>query len=146
VVERGDLGVSIDPRLVIVLEGALAKVQFRDERTRKGLRSKTAKVPTPAADWVWSVPAIKTINDLAGRRGIPCEVVTFLSQEVADLAAEYLNRYEVRVLSCEYADFDLFTSSLSWRPEVSSVVDTDPERMQKYGQRGYGVTWGAVFV
>jgi hypothetical protein len=65
---------------------------------------------------------------------------------VADSAAVWLDKYHVAVSGCAYYDFDLFCEALTWRPNVQLVVDADPERILRYGQRGYQATWGGVLM
>jgi hypothetical protein len=88
---------------------------------------------------------MKLINDKAYRQSLPIEVVTFLSQEVADYAADWLDKYAVSISGLAYYEFDLFCESLTWRPNVHSVVDTDLERLHRYGQRGYQTSWNGEF-
>lgn len=143
--ERGDLAAWVDSRLVVVLEGVLAQIPPpRVERSGLFGRNKVYEW-TPVDQWGWSRSALKVINDKASRLNIPVDVVTFLSPDVADQAADWLSKYEVRVSSCEYSNFDLFCESLSWRPSVVHVIDTDLERLQHYGARAYEMQWGSIF-
>lgn len=143
--ENGDLAAWIDSRIVIVLEGTLAQIP-PPEIQRSGLLGRNKEYIWPTCDqWGWSRRALKIINDKAYRMNIPVDVVTFLSPEIADMAADWLDKYEVRVSSCEYSDFDLFCDSLSWRPSVHHVIDSDPERLNRYGVRAYETLWGGTF-
>jgi len=72
-------------------------------------------------------------------------VVTFISQEVADLAADWFDKYHVEVSTTTYVDFGMFCQSLQWTTEIDRVIDSDPHRLQKYGQRGYATTNGGTF-
>lgn len=143
--EKGDLAVWMDDRIVVVLEGVLA-VLPEPEVQRSGLlgRTKTTTWPPPNT-WQWSPYAIKQINDKAYRLNLSIDVVTFTSPEVADMAADWLAVYDVRVSGVEYVAFDLFCQSLSWRPSVHHVIDTNPDRLAHYGIRAYETHWGGVF-
>lgn len=99
----------------------------------------------PVEDWHWHTLAVKSVVDNATRLNIAVEVVTFMGDEVADQAADFMAKYDMPVASVESAKFDWFCQSLQWRPDVSYVVDTEPERIQRYGQHGYVATRGGSF-
>ena len=142
--ERGDLATWVDNRIVIVLEGVLA--QIPPPVVQKSILGKKKSEEWVDADgWGWSKRAIKVINDKAYRFNTSIDIVTFLSQEVADSAADWLDKYEVRIASCDYSDFDMFCESLSWRPNVHHVVDSVPDRLDRYGIRAYETQWGGFF-
>jgi hypothetical protein len=145
VVEGGDLGTWVDNGIIVVLEGVLADIPPA-EVVKSGLLGRHKEtVWAPPTGWGWSRQAMKVINDKAYRLSIPIEVVTFLSQDVADTAAVWLDKYAVSISSCEYYEFDHFCESLTWRPNVHSIVDTDLERLHRYGQRGYQTSWNGEF-
>lgn len=137
--EGGDLESWGQSRSIIVLEGAIAVPSYTEQR-RKLVR--VEKVLDPPEKWSWSVSALLSINDKAYRLSIPIDVVTFISQEVADAAAEYFLKYGVEVSSVDYVDFDQFCATLAWRHDVDYVYDADPSRFQRYGQRGFAVQGG----
>lgn len=134
--EKGDLAAWTEARIIVVLEGVLCSPKTNG-RIRKHW--------TDPDEWDWEVMPIKLVWDYTNRRNVAVEVVTFLGQEVADAAADWLAKYDVPISAIESADFDWFCRSLQWRPEVTSVIDSDPNRYQKYGQRGYATTFGGEF-
>lgn len=143
--ERGDLAEWVEKRMVVVLEGVLAQIP-PPRVDRKGLLGRNKETHWATADqWGWSRMAIKYINDKAYRLSIPIDVVTFLSPEIADEAAEWLDKFGVRVSSCEYAPFDVFCDSLTWRPDIHTVVDSEKDRLHLYGVRAYETQWGGAF-
>jgi precorrin-6B methylase 2 len=74
------------------------------------------------------------------------DVITFISQEVADLAAAWFAKYDIEVASVEYYNRGQFSRSLMWRRNnVQRVIDTDPERLLHYGQLGYQSTFNGEF-
>lgn len=143
--EKGDLGTWVEHRTVVVLEDVLALIPPPTVH-REGLlrRDKTLEY-APADEWGWSIRAIKEINDQAARFGRLFDGVTFLSLAVADMAMEWIGKFDVRLSGIEYADFDVFCASLTWRPDVHTVVDVDPTRLDRYGQKGYQTQWGGPF-
>lgn len=134
--EDGDLAAWTESRIVVVMEGLLCSPK------QTGLLRKQWTDPD---EWGWEVLPIKYVWDYTNRRNVVVEVVTFLGQDVADMAADWLAKYDVPVAAVEAVDFDWFCRSLQWRPEVSSVVDCDPRRFQKYGQKGYAAKFGGEF-
>lgn len=134
--ERGDISSWTSSRLVVVLEGVLAKPVYVG-RVRKKL--------APPEEWGWSVYSIKHVVDYVQRKNVAVDVVTFMGQEVGDAAAEYLERYEVPVSSVDVMDLPTFQQSLLWRPDVQTVVDSDLDRLMHYGQRGYLTEFGGSF-
>jgi hypothetical protein len=140
--EHGDLEAWIDNRIVVVLEGILAQVP-PPETHRLGRHKETEWVS--ADHWGWSTHGIKLINDKAYRMNLPIDVVTFISPEVGDMAADWLDKYEVRVSSCEYSNFEIFCESLSWRPNVHHVIDSVADRLDHYGIRAYETQFGGYF-
>lgn len=143
--EKGDLAVWMDDRIVVVLEGVLASIP-EPEIHKSGVFGRNRTVEWVDADhWMWSHYAVKQINDKAYRLNVSIDVVTFLSPDVADLAAEWMLKYDVRVSGVEYSDFDMFCQSLSWRPSIHHVVDTDPRRLAGYGIRAYETHWNGIF-
>lgn len=129
--QDGDLALWMQSRVVVVLEGALAEVPQRKRLLFKPLP------PPPASNWKWNRLMIKHINYRAKQFNQLFDVVTFLGDEVAALAADYLESHHVRVSSCVADDFDLFCESLTWRDDVEYVIDSDESRHIRYGSRGY---------
>jgi hypothetical protein len=143
--QNGDLATWVDTRIVVILEGILAQIP-EPEVHRSGIVRQHKEIEWPTVEnWGWSKHAVKIINDKAYRLNVPVDVVTFLSPEVGDMAADWLDKYEVRVSSCEYSDFDMFCESLSWRPNVHHVVDSVPDRLDHYGIRAYETGFGGLF-
>lgn len=134
--EKGDLASWAQSRIIVVLEGLIVAPKYVGT-----LRKKLA----PADEWNWQPLPIKHVWDYTNRQNIAVEAVTFLGEEVADAAAEWLAKYDVPFASCDYADFDWFCQSLTWRPEVTYVIDSNPVRFQRYGQKGYVANFGGEF-
>lgn len=143
--EKGDLATWVDTRIVVVLEGIIAQIP-PPKVHRGGILNRVKELEWPSADdWGWNKQAIKIINDKAYRLNLSVDVVTFTSPEIGDMAADWLDKYEVRVASCEYSNFDMFCESLSWRPNVHHVVDSVPDRLDRYGIRAYETQFGGLF-
>lgn len=122
---------------MVVLEGVLTTPTYTGKIRRK---------LAPADEWEWSKPPILSTVDWASRHNVSIEVVTFMGREVADAAADWLERYSIPVSEVLSVDFDMFCRSLMWRLyEIDRVVDSDPDRLNRYGQMGYGASFGQVY-
>jgi hypothetical protein len=139
--QGGDLGTWDQPRILLVLEDCLARPKFNQER--KLVRREN--VLADPDEWEWAITTVKAIMRYA-YNSVPVEVITFIGQDVADLAAQWLNRYDVEVASVEYYNFGRFCRSLSWRRNgIQEVIDTNPERLLRYGQLGRAILWDTEF-
>lgn len=135
--EKGDLGTYEEHALVVVLEGVLASPQWQSSMLRK------PKL-LPAMSWPWARTSLKQMVAY-GRQNTSVDVVTFLDRAVADEAAEYFMTFDIPFASCAFNDYELFCESLTWRPSISRVIDSSPNRLAKYGARAYETQWGSVF-
>jgi hypothetical protein len=134
--EKGDIASWATTRYVVVLEGVLAQPKYLGR-----LRKKLA----PVDSWGWQINSLKHLVDRVTRHNVAIEVATFISEEVAEQAADWFMRYDIPVASVEYVDYDWFCKSLVWRSEVLYVIDSDPRRYQHYGQKGFSTELGGAF-
>lgn len=138
--ENGDLAVSVRPHIVVVLEGVLADLT-PVEQTRRLRRSKIV-----AYNFHWHDVPLKRISHM--KRYWPdtaIDVVTFVSQDVCDEAAEFFDRTLITVDTVEYHLFSTYVSILPYQQEVTMVVDTSSDRLDRYGQLGKAVVRGQDF-
>lgn len=139
--EDGDLATWEQPRILLVLEDTLAHVT--GSMQRHGIRKHWT--PNDPEDWQWGLVMLKTIQRYAFN-SVPVEVITFISGEVRDHAADWLMKYSVDVVSVEYFNLEAFQRSLVWRRNgIQRVIDTDRERLQHYGQLGHQVLFNGEF-
>jgi hypothetical protein len=139
--QDGDLGTWLTPRLVLVLEDCLARVTGAVKR--HGIRKSWE--PNDADEWEWGLTTVKTIQRYAWN-SVPVDVITFISPEVRDLAAEWFSKYAIDVSTVQYYDLRSFQRSLTWRRNgIQRVIDTDPERLLHYGQLGYQTMFDREF-
>jgi hypothetical protein len=110
---------------------------------RRGIRK--VWVPNDPDGWEWGITMVKTIQRYAFN-SVPVEVVTYVSQEVADLAAVWFDKYGIDVAATEYYDLGNFQRSLVWRRNgIQRIIDTDAERLLHYGQLGHQVIFDSEF-
>ncbi len=138
--ENGDLAVSVRPHIVVVLEGVLADLTPVEQHRR--LRADKLI----GYNFHWHDVPLKRIAYM--KRHWPdtaVDVVTFVSQDVCDEAAEFFDRSMITVDTCEYHTFSSYVSVLPYQQEVTMVVDTSAERLDQYGQLGRATVRGADF-
>lgn len=139
--EGGDLATYGGARSIVVLEGLLCVPTYREKR--RGLRIPVEVLDEPD-NWHWSEAAVKSVQDRIYRLSMFIDVVTFMGEAVAEAAAEWFQRYDVGVSGVESYNFDTFCTSLAWRQDIQTIYEASPQRIMRYGQRGYAVV-GGVF-
>lgn len=133
--ERGDLAISVRPRVVVVLEGVLATFT---PITRKRFR----REHTTGFNISWHPTPLKRIATM--KRMFPdvaIDVVTFVDGIVDD-AAEFFNNAEIPVDSIEYHRFDKWVAVLPYQAEIQVIHDSDDTRLDQYGQLGRATLLG----
>lgn len=134
--ENGDLTLVSRPTIVVVLEGVLATV----EATTTGVLRKHT-----AYDVTWLPLPLKRLATTLRRFDVDCDVVTFTSQAVCDDAADFFNDIGLHVSSVRYLPFERWVRTLPYVADVQQVLDSDPERLNRYGQLGRAVIMGEDF-
>jgi hypothetical protein len=141
--ERGDLAVSVRQHYVVVLEGVLAMVtDITDERPRwRGGN----RVTGHNLHWL-DIPMRRLATMRRQYPDVGAEVVTFIDAQVADEAAIFLDAASVPVDSLSYEPFDRWVSLLPYQEGLQAVFDSNPLRLDRYGQIGRQVTMGKDFI
>jgi hypothetical protein len=140
--QHGDLAVSTRPHYVVVLEGVLCDIE--DITVERRFRS--PKVV--GTNLVWLDLPMRRLATM--RRRFPevgVEIVTFTSEDIADFAAGYLDRAGIDL--CDdlvYVSFDTWVTLLPWKDGLQTIYDSDPGRLDRYGQLGRAVTRGEDFI
>jgi hypothetical protein len=138
--QHGDLETWTGHRIFVVLEGVLATVVPVVETHR------WRKDEVTGWNLIWHDIPLKRIVYMTDRfPDLAFEIVTFLPQEVADLAAEWLNDIPIPYSAIEAVDYRQFCSRLKFRQDIQQIIDSDPERLHNYGQLGKQVVMGGDF-
>jgi hypothetical protein len=137
--EHGDLSSWSVPRIVVVLEGVLVDV---DDVVTKGRFGRTK---VSGRNWSWLDLPLRNMVSMKRRFEIAVDVVTFMGEEACDNAAQFFGRHGIDVNEVYASDFEEFCWGLNLRPDIEQVYDSDDERLQRYGQRGYSVVKGSVW-
>jgi hypothetical protein len=139
--QHGDLETWSRTRILLILEGVLATITPITEKTHRWGSS----VKTVGYDLEWHDVPLKRMITMAGQFDVAFDIVTFYDQTVADHAADYLQTIPIPYDTIESANFKQFCSKLRFRVDVSQIIDSDPQRLQHYGQLGRQVLTGGDF-
>ena len=138
--ERGDLELWERQRIVVVIEGVLCDVHPVEEQRR--LR----KPKTTGYNVLWYDLALKRLKVL--KQAWPDtgqDYVTFISEAFLDSVTPFLDAARMPYDSVSYQGFTQFADLLRYQPEIRAVYDSDPGRLDRYGQRGVAVLRGQDF-
>ncbi len=128
--EGNDLGVRETSQIIVVLEGCLTQPVPKKRMLR-------ADQWTAATTWMWNMLGLKQIYRWVNTADLEVEIVTFLGEDVAEAASDYMNFTDIPVGGVIPYDYDVFCSTLTLKTfRVLGVYDSDPDRIQNYGQRG----------
>jgi hypothetical protein len=135
--QDGDLELWTRPRYVVVIEGVLCRA---DPVTRPR-RLRRAEVTGYNIQW-YDVP-IKRLLYMKDRwPNTAQDLITFISQEFCDQAATFLDDAGLQHDEISYRSFVSFVTTLKFKPDIQSVYDSDPARLDQYGQLGHAVVPG----
>lgn len=138
--QHGDLETWTGHRILLVLEGALATVTPIVETHRW-----RADVIT-GWDLTWHDVPLKRICYMDAKfPDVAFDIVTFLPEDVADQAADYLQSIPIPYDSISSENYRQFCAKLKFRQDIQQIIDSDPDRLHNYGQLGKQVTVGGDF-
>jgi len=135
-VQHGDLAVSDREKLFLVLEGVLANVHIA-HHPRRFRRSYDVN----HVHW-YEIPLKRMIVTKERYPQYELNVITFLGDELAEQAAAYLDIAGAPYDEIKAWEFDTFCTVLPVLRRVRAVYDSDPERLDHYGQAGVAVVAG----
>lgn len=137
--ERGDLAVSIRPSYAIVLEGVLAEIT---PITRKR-RLRSEEVTGHNLHWL-DLPLRRLATVKHRYPQLTVDLITFISEDVADDAAMFLEGARIPFDSMMYMRLETLVSLLLFRTDdgLQAIYDSDPDRLDQYGQLGRAVIKG----
>ena len=138
--QNGDLAVHHREQLVVILEGVLCLVTVS-----KGTRVRLRR----AADTYhisWHEIPLKRMVAIGERwPEYDVDIITFVSQEVADEAANFLEEAGIPFSSIRYQGYKSFVDTLRYKPHLRGIYDSDTSRLDEYGQVGIAVIRGYDF-
>jgi hypothetical protein len=138
--EKGDLGLWSRPRIVVVIEGVLARVT----PITRSRRFRSDEVTGYNAIW-HDVPTKRLLYMKDRWPNVGQDLVTFISQDFCDQAAQYLDDIGFQFDEIQFRSLSDFTATLRYRQDIHSVYDSDPARLDRYGQLGHAVVPGEDF-
>ena len=135
--QHGDLATHTRQRLLLVLEGVLATVAPVVEHHRW----RADKVTGWEMTW-YETPLKRMVYIDATYPDLAVEIITFLHEDVADLAATFLNDVPIPFSEVRYQEFGHFLNSLPYQVGLTQILDSAPDRLDRYGQLGRAVLLG----
>ena len=141
--QQGDLAEFHQERLIVVLEGVLALVV---EEVMTAGRWRWKHDYTTGYHIIWHEVPLKRLVVMNERYpNYTVEIITFRSQKLADMAAEFLDDAHIPFSSIGYTPYDDFVAVLRYQRDIRTIYDSDPERLDGYGQLGLAVVRGEDF-
>ena len=138
--QNGDLAVHHREQLVVILEGVLCQVTVIP-----GKRWALRQMPD-SYHISWHELPLKRMVAINERwPDYDVEVITFISQRLADEAAEFLSDAEIPHSSIRYHGYKSFVDTLRYKPHLRGIYDSNPHRLDEYGQAGIAVVRGEDF-
>ena len=140
--QNGDLEEFNPQRLIVVLEGILALVV--DEKAMSGVFRKRERTTAYHINW-YETPLKRLAVMQDQYPDYRVEIVTFKSQKLADIAAEFMSDAGIPYSAIEYREWGEFMTLLKFQRDITAIYDTEPERLHFYGQLGIAAVRGADF-
>lgn len=136
--EHGDLETFSRSRVLLVLEAVLATVTpiLEPRRLRK------AQITGHTIQW-HDTALKRLITNTVRYPQVGFTVITFVSEQVRDDAADVLATIPVDVEAVEFYELSHFQNMLRFQTDVMQVLDADQRRLDGYGQRGRSVIPGS---
>lgn len=135
--QHGDLATHTRQRLLIVLEGVLATVV----PITKTHRWKADEVTGWNVLW-HETPLKRMVYINQNYPDLAVEVITFTTEEVAEIAADFLNDVPIPYSEIRYQALRQFTAGLPYQTGITQILDSAPDRLDQYGQMGRAVLLG----
>lgn len=139
--QNGDLSEWRRKYIVIVIEGVLCS---RVERHGEKRRLRKASVLSVHVQW-HELPLKRVVVIKHNYPDMGVDLVTFVSQDFADEAAEYLDALNIPYDSIKYTPWETFATALRFQTDVQAVYDVDPQRLSRFGQLGVQTIPGGDF-
>jgi hypothetical protein len=144
-VERGELSNEIQPRALMVFEGLVAYPSTDNAISNLKLRvaKSTRRWVTVLDHWEFDEISVRQMWDMAWRRGLRFDIVTFLYEpEFAVALYHHLSDTMGFPVSnvLHFPDAQELARNLVFMPDVRIVYDGDPSRVGAYGSKGKLIT------
>lgn len=137
---QGDLELWNVPRWIVVLEGVLCSVTPIEKKKR--LRG--SRISGYHINW-HDVPLKRLVYLKEHWPDTAMEIVTFISQDFLDQALDFLEQAQIPYDKASYMGFAQFCSLMRFQADLQKVYDSEPARLQRYGQYGVAVQRGFDF-
>ena len=141
---KGDISNVVQPRVLLVFEGALGHINGRDIEEF----NKLASYGLWAGAWgCWSINELMAAKlwDVTRRQFIQVEVVTFVappeySEPAAEGLEEMLELHSLPVSAVHAWTPKKLARELAYMPDIAAVYDANPETWAMFGRKGAALT------
>jgi hypothetical protein len=138
--QGGDLEEWENPRIVIVIEGVLCRATPVTSESSKW-RLNRSRIVRYHYGW-YDIPLKRMVVNKGRYPEIAHDVVTFLGDVFLDGALEFMNETQIPFDAAYALDYHYFCQRLRFQTDVRAVYDSDPARLDGYGQIGKAVVAG----
>ena len=123
---------------MVVIEGVLCRVEPVVRQHRWPRRQ---EVTGYNVQW-YDVPLKRLVYMKERWPNTAQELVTFLSEQFCDQAADFLDEAGIPYDEIHYRELSRFAQTLRFKPDIQSVYDSDATRLDRFGQLGHAVVPG----
>lgn len=137
--QHGDLDAWERPRLVVVIEGVLC---IREEhRTKRRLRRDEVRYDNQWLD----LPLKRTAVMKRRFPDYALDLITFEDDEFLEDAVRFLDMIQMPYDTVTRWNMGTFRQMLRYQTEIKVIYDSDPIRLDQYGQLGQSVVLGGDY-
>lgn len=132
----GDISSEVAPRILVVFEGIIGSLHPKKEK--QYLRAvRRSRWDEAISCWELNEHSLRVIWDLTYRRAQAVDVVTFVSQQFADVLAARLDEEDMPVHRVWFSTPPRLARMLAYMPDVTAVYDADESHVFTYGAKGH---------
>ena len=140
--QGGDLEAPSVERVIIVIEGVLCNVRAIEQEA--GRWRKVRRIVGYHINW-YDVPLKRTVYLKEHYPHFSLEAITFLGDDFLESASEFLNDAGIPFASVTEMSLERFVYGLRFQDTIRAIYDSDPARLDRYGQLGVQVQPGSDF-
>lgn len=133
--QKGDISGDSVPALGVVFEGLIA--EFKPEVGKRifGLR-KGVRASRTLDQFVLNEHVVHVLMDVAYRRPLDVDVITYMGEEMAEAVAKRLDREQVPYRSVLSFTPEVLARKIAYMPDLFAIYDPDPSHRFLYGGKG----------
>lgn len=139
---HGELAPGGQPTTVFIFDGLIAKLTS-PRMNKFALKMRRYEMAIDDA-WEFEIEALDYINHLAGKYGIPIEVVTWQPHGFARALQERFESMDVSVQRTKSEIYRHISPTIATDNEINMVYDPDPDHRFGYGYKARDFNTGLL--